>query len=157
MYRCKEIVILNRRVAIAVYRTREGINVLIEGGDKGHIGAVAVARGGEIVESVCFPGHREDIVCESWAKEISGLVPGPAVVEAGIHYDGITKGQIEEVMEVLTAQRKELMEELRRNQERDLKKRKELMEKLAEESGRDLEKRKELMEELRRNQEQGLK
>ena len=53
MYRCKEIVILNRRVAIAVYRTKEGINVLIEGGDKGHIGAVAVARGGEIVESVC--------------------------------------------------------------------------------------------------------
>ena len=139
MYRCKEIVILNRRVAIAVYRTKEGINVLIEGGDKGHIGAVAVARDGKIVESVCFPGHREDIVCESWAREISGLVPGPAVVEAGIHYDGITKGQIEEVMEVLTAQRKVLMEELRRNQEQGLKK------------------RKELMEELRRNQEQGLK
>ena len=119
MYRCNEIVILNRRVAIAVYRTKEGINVLIEGGDKGHIGAVAVARGGEIVESVCFPGHREDIVCESWAKEISGLVPGPAV--AGIHYDGITKEQIEEVMEVLTAQRKVLMEELRRNQEQGLK------------------------------------
>ena len=115
MYRCKEIVILNRRVAIAVYRTREGINVLIEGGDKGHIGAVAVARDGEIVESVCFPGHREDIVCESWAKEISGLVPRPAVVEAGIHYDKISKGQIEEVMEALKALSKELMEELEKD------------------------------------------
>lgn len=137
MYRCKEIVILNRRVAIAVYRTKEGINVLIEGGDKGHIGAVAVARDGKIVESVCFPGHREDIVCESWAREISGLVPGPAVVEAGIHYDGITKGQIEEVMEVLTAQRKGLMEEL------------------AEESGTGLEEAEDVREKERIDKDEG--
>lgn len=139
MYRCKEIVILNRRVAIAVYRTKEGINVLIEGGDKGHIGAVAVARDGEIVESFCFPGHREDIVCESWAKEISGIVPGPAVVEAGIHYDGITKEQIEEVMEVLTAQRKELMEELAEESGTGLEEAEGTDGRTAEESGTGLE------------------
>ena len=36
-------------------------------------------------------------------------------MEAGIHYDKISKGQIEEVMEALKALRKELMEELEKD------------------------------------------
>ena len=72
MYRCNEIVILNRRVAIAVYRTKEGINVLIEGGDKGHIGAVAVARGGEIVESVCFPDTGRILSAKAGRRKSAG-------------------------------------------------------------------------------------
>lgn len=98
MYSCKEVLILERRVLISVCRTEDGINILIAGGDKGHIGAVAIAKAGHIIESIVFPSHKEEVICRSWAEKISAVYPGPVVVEAGIHYDSITKEQIQEVL-----------------------------------------------------------
>lgn len=108
MCESKEISILQRRVAIAVYQTKDGVSIMIEGGDKGHIGAVAVAEKGKIIESISFPAHKEEVICRSWAEKISAVYPGPVVVEAGIHYDGITRGQIQEVMERLNEELEEL-------------------------------------------------
>lgn len=105
----KEITALGRRIIIAVYETQDGMNILIEGGDRGHIGAVAVAKGGYIIESVSFPSHREDVIARNWAEKLSALYPGPVVVEAGIHYDGITKEQIREVLKTLEEEQKEFI------------------------------------------------
>ena len=80
MYSCKEVPILVRRVMIVVCRTEEGISILIAGGDKGRIGVVAIAKA------------------------------GPVVVEAGIHYDGITKEQIQEVLGRLDEELEELLQ-----------------------------------------------
>ena len=118
MYSCKEISILGRRVISAICQTEDGINILIAGGDKGHIGAVAIAKAGYIIESVAFPDHKEKIICENWAKKISVVYPGPVVVEAGIHYDTITKEQIQEVLERLDEELEKLLQEFSGEKER---------------------------------------
>lgn len=101
MFYSNEITVLGRGIRINLYDTGAGINILIEGGEKGHIGAVAVAESGALIESIVFPSHKEGVVCEQWAKRVSSVVCGPVVVEAGIHYDNITKDQIQEVLEAL--------------------------------------------------------
>lgn len=120
----RELTVLERRIRIAVYRTEAGVNILIEGGDKGHIGAVAVAGEGKVIESISFPGHMEEIICKNWAEKISAVYPDPVVVEAGIHYDNITKAQIQEVLEILDAELAGLSERLGggRGQKTDTKK-----------------------------------
>ena len=116
MYSCEEILILGRRVRIAVYETEDGINVLIEGGDKGHIGAVAIAGGGNVMESIVFPSHQEDVVCRHWAEKISTVYSGSVIVEAGIHYEGITKKQIQEVLEELEKELEKLVRKILKKQ-----------------------------------------
>lgn len=112
MYSSKEVLILERRILIGVCRTEDGVNILIAGGDKGHIGAVAIAKAGRIIESIVFPSHKEEVICRSWAEKISAVYPGPVVVEAGIHYDGITKEQIQEVLRRLAEELEVLLQRL---------------------------------------------
>ncbi|MDY3918226.1 MAG: hypothetical protein SOZ59_04385 [Candidatus Limivivens sp.] len=98
---CRTIRVLNREIRIHILDTGRGINVLIEGGDLGHIGAVAAAGAGRELTLVSFPGHREDVICRQWAEKISAVYPGPVVIEAGVHYDGISRGEIQEILEAL--------------------------------------------------------
>lgn len=100
-WHCKELTVLGCGIRINLYDTGAGMNILIEGGEKGHIGAVAAAESGTLTDSIVFPSHKEGVVCERWAREVSSVVCGPVVVEAGIHYDNITKEQIQEVLEAL--------------------------------------------------------
>lgn len=106
--------VLGREIRIHVLDTGAGLNVLIEGGDKAHIGAVAVAGPGLPVQSrmnapeqenpvfcMAFPEHREDVVCRRWAEALSPAYEGPVVIAAGIHYDGVDKAQIGEILAAL--------------------------------------------------------
>lgn len=115
----RKIVVLGREVRIWICDTGNGMTILIEGGDKGHIGAVAVAgmpftmdvSGEETFQEVCmtFPEHREDVVSRQWAKAVSAVYPGPVVVEAGVHYDGIGKAEIQEILEALEAELQQVL------------------------------------------------
>ena len=100
-YCCKKIHVLGHGINIGVYDTGAGISILIEGGERGHIGAVAIALSGRLIESIVFPSHKENVICEQWAAKLSSVYNGPVVVEAGVHYDNITKEQIQEILEVL--------------------------------------------------------
>lgn len=97
----KDIRVLDREIRISLYDTGEGINILIEGGDKGHIGAVAVSGPSMETAVITFPGHREDVVVKQWVKEISRVYHGPVVVSAGVHYDNIGKQEIQEILDAL--------------------------------------------------------
>lgn len=102
-----------------VTRLENGIAVLLAGGEKGHIGAVSIAEtsdtevsdtkvtdtedsksSGAVCQTIAFPGHREDVLSEKWAKAIAGKKKCRAVVLAGIHYDKATKEQIQEILRV---------------------------------------------------------
>lgn len=109
----KKISVLGAGITIDVYDTGAGINILIEGGEKGHIGAVAVAEAGALLSSVSFPSHKEGVICEKWAGRISRITGGPVVVEAGVHYDDITKEQIRTVLEALDAELERLVEQIK--------------------------------------------
>lgn len=77
-----------------------GIHVLLTGGQRSHVGAVTMAQNGQIFSTVDYPGHREAVITERWAKELSGLTHDDVTVACGIHYDKATKEQIETVIKI---------------------------------------------------------
>lgn len=111
MYCYKKITVLDREISIDVKDTGAGISILIAGGDKGHIGAIAVAESGKIIESITLPGHKESVICETWGRKVSETYCGPVIVEAGVHYDHITGEQIREVLGVLEKELEAFVEE----------------------------------------------
>ena len=92
---------LGREVRIWFHNTGQGINVLIEGGDQGHIGAVGIAGPGMETKVLTFPGHREDVISRKWATVLAAKYNAPVVVNAGIHFNQITKEEIQEVLRIL--------------------------------------------------------
>ena len=75
--------VLGKEIRIHTLDTGDGIQILIEGGDRSHIGAVAAACLGECTMVTSFPGHREEIICRRWAEAVSTVYRGPVIVSAG--------------------------------------------------------------------------
>ncbi len=87
-----------RDVTALVLLTDEGITVTICGGDRPHTGAVGVADPDGKCTVTEFPGHKEGVVCERWTAALAAAGCLPAVVTAGIHYDGLDRAGIEAVL-----------------------------------------------------------
>ena len=99
----------------------DGIHVLLTGGCRAHVGAVTTVYDGK-PETVCFPGHKDDVISKMWAESLSehlaesGLTvsspePGAAVtVACGIHYDGVSKEQIRAIVSVCADMLREVKE-----------------------------------------------
>ena len=96
----KQAEVLGKEIKAIIVFTDDGINVTVAGGDKSHIGAVAIIDENGNLTSTTFPNHKETIIAESWAKSLHEKYMQPVVVAAGIHYDGITKKDINNVLEV---------------------------------------------------------
>jgi hypothetical protein len=87
----------------------EDLLIAIWGGDRPHIGAVAVAqprpslKDERIVSATasvfCYPGHKDDIVAKEAAERISSALNTNVTVTAGIHWDNIDEAGITCVME----------------------------------------------------------
>lgn len=90
--------LLGRTVTAEVLCLEGGIHVSIYGGDLPHIGAVSVVSPDGVCSTVEFPGHRDGAVSERWAKALSSAGYCPAVVEAGIHYDNLSRQGIADVL-----------------------------------------------------------
>lgn len=80
------------------------IAVIIAGGTRQHIGAVALAEprkslahdGVSATASVlCLTGHKEDLWARSAALEIAASCQATTVVSVGIHIDNATSGDLE--------------------------------------------------------------
>ncbi len=90
--------VLGREIKALVFCTDDGVNVSVAGGDRSHIGAVSVVDGRGNMQTTTFPAHKETVIAEEWAQRLYELLHQPVVVSAGIHYDGITRDGIEEVV-----------------------------------------------------------
>lgn len=75
-----------------------GVRVEIYGGTRPHIGAVSIAGPEGKVTTTQFPAHRDGVVSSRWAEALAGAGLRPAVVLAGIHYDGISPAGIRQVL-----------------------------------------------------------
>lgn len=106
----RKVTLLGREIRIHMLDTGAGLNVLIEGGDRGHIGAVAAAGADLPVNVVTFPGHRENVICRRWAEVLADAFQSPVVVSAGVHYDGIRPREIQEIIDTLEQVLKEIVE-----------------------------------------------
>jgi hypothetical protein len=82
--------------------------VAIWGGEKPHIGAVAVARSRPSLKDpnarsatasvICFPSHKEDEMAKSVAEILAAVLDTSVVVTAGIHWDNLSQEGIQKII-----------------------------------------------------------
>ena len=104
---------LGRTIVARATLFPEGIHILIYGGDRPHIGAVTIISPEGAEETVRFPTHRDDVVSRHWGKRLQAEGFLPAVVEAGIHYDGLTKEGVDAVIRATDLLLKRLLGRMR--------------------------------------------
>lgn len=105
----KQIRLFGKPIYAQMTQTDEGIQVLVAGGDKAHIGAVtAVDESGE-KHTLTLPGHKETVIAEKWAGELFAKSQAPVVATAGIHYDDITAEQIKTVLQTMDELLKDML------------------------------------------------
>ena len=83
--------------------------VAIWGGDKPHIGAVAVAQPRPSLKDparisasasvFCFVGHKEDDLAKAASEKLASALNTPVVVTAGIHWDNLNADGIRQVVQ----------------------------------------------------------
>ena len=91
-------------LSASVRRIGDDILVAIWGGEKPHIGAVAVAQTGaslkdpNVISSsasvICYFGHKEDVLAKTAAEALAVAFNTHVVVTAGIHWDNLSKEDI---------------------------------------------------------------
>ena len=95
--------------------------VIIIGGGETHIGAVGVSTPAvsphfkdKIVSSsiITLPGHKDDIVCKLIGEKISKKLNKNICVITGIHYDNLTKEEIEEILNLCNMLIDKILEKL---------------------------------------------
>lgn len=91
-------IVLGEPISARVLPLDGGVRVEIYGGTRPHIGAVSVADSAGKITTTEFPGHREGVVAEQWAKALAAAGFCPAVVLAGIHYDSLDGEGVQKVM-----------------------------------------------------------
>lgn len=90
--------LLGKEITAEVQCLPRGVQVSVFGGDLPHIGAVSIVSPEGTCSTVEFPGHRDGTVSRRWADALAKAGYCPAVVEAGIHYDGLSREGIAEVL-----------------------------------------------------------
>ena len=83
--------------------------VAIWGGERPHIGAVAVAQPRPSIENesvvsatasvFCYVGHKDDVIAKEAAETISAALNRNTTVTVGIHWDNIDKAGIKTIVE----------------------------------------------------------
>ena len=97
------------RLTALVVPAGEDLVVCITGGDKPHVGAVAVAHCAPGVNRqdrldvsasvITLPGHKEDEIARMVAMKLAKAFCVNVAVAAGMHWDGISKQGIAAVVE----------------------------------------------------------
>jgi hypothetical protein len=73
-------------------------NIAIYGGDRPHIGAVAVVSQRQSCSLVCLPGHKEGDMAKRFATALADSVNATVCVSCGIHLDDISSEEINQVL-----------------------------------------------------------
>lgn len=95
------------------------LHVVMTGGEQPHVGAVAVGtisaeeESGVHVALITVPGHKEDVVVEKSARRLARQLGITVLVAAGMHWDGIDKKGIAQVLENSAVLTEKILHELR--------------------------------------------
>ena len=109
-YREIERTLLGRKITARICFLDEGINVILTGGDKSHIGAVSGRVPGQDPADLELPGHREGVLAREWAGKLSKAWRTPVWVECGIHYENLDKEGISRVLETCGEMLEEILD-----------------------------------------------
>ncbi|HHX69226.1 MAG: hypothetical protein WAO56_06050 [Miniphocaeibacter sp.] len=87
----------------------EDLVIFVQGGEKYHIGAIAVGLPRESlnekgaissdVTTMAIPYHKEDMIAREWAKSTSKIINRVTVAIVGIHIDNATRKDIETLID----------------------------------------------------------
>ena len=110
--------LLGKEITAEVLCLPQGVRVSVFGGDLPHIGAVSIAAPEGTCSTVEFPGHRDGTVSRRWADALAKAGFCPAVVEAGIHYDGLSREGIAEVLALTDNMLSDILDALSGTQDR---------------------------------------
>jgi hypothetical protein len=86
--------------------------VTLSGGDRPHIGAVALAGPGTPASALCLPQHREGELAQKTACTLAEAFNVAVSATCGIHLDAISPAEIAEVLAMADALTVELIQEL---------------------------------------------
>jgi hypothetical protein len=86
--------------------------VTLSGGDREHIGAVAVCQGSQPGSVMTLPGHREDQLALEVASKLARHLDAVVSVSCGIHLDAITSEEIQAVLELAQDLTRSLLDQL---------------------------------------------
>lgn len=90
-----------------IARMPKDIHILLTGGSLPHIGAISIFEEGLERTFVQLPDHKDGVVSQKWAKELSRLFKTKVTVNCGIHYDHLTKDKIQELVKLTEEMLKE--------------------------------------------------
>lgn len=102
-------VVQGKEITAQLSLMEEGIDLLITGGDKSHIGAVEIANPDGKLFCVNFPTHKDDVIAGKWCRELWNRYKVQTVVSVGIHYDAATRELIEEILNKTDKMMEELL------------------------------------------------
>jgi Tat protein secretion system quality control protein TatD with DNase activity len=89
-------------------RAGEDLAVTLLGGEKSHIGAVAVAQEAQnaatraktvSVSVICLPGHKEDELARAAALRLSRALGNSVSVSVGIHVNNASQADIQQLLD----------------------------------------------------------
>lgn len=111
------------RIELAWTRAGRDLSVTLSGGDRPHIGAVALSQprpshvegGGTSASTsvITLPGHKEDELARSAAARLASALDANVCVACGIHLDGIRPEEIAQVREMAGELVEQLVDKLR--------------------------------------------
>ena len=104
--------LLGQTITAQVTQLDQGLHVLLTGGERSHVGAVALAQNGAVTGCLSFPSHKEQVVCERWAALLSQAIGDCVTVACGIHYDNATPKQIGRILAVCEALLEQLLNQI---------------------------------------------
>ena len=97
------------------------LSVTLSGGDRPHIGAVALAGPRRPASALQRPGHREGELAQRIAGALAAEFHVAVAVSCGVHLDEILPGEIRDVLEMAEELTRELGERLEGVGEKSLK------------------------------------
>ena len=90
--------VLGRQIACRWIPLDDGLQLLLTGGDRSHIGAVSTAEPDGTVQTQTFPGHRDQELSAPWARTLAQRLGCRVCVICGIHYDDLAREDLQTVL-----------------------------------------------------------
>ena len=93
LFRGKEIIMVMEQL-------KEGVSILLSGGDLSHIGAVYIRDNENNIIKHSFKSHKDYVLAEEWMNRLADVCNVPIVVTVGIHYDDISLEEITKIQNI---------------------------------------------------------
>ena len=91
----EEVAIYGRPVKVSASLIGPDVLITVTGGDQPHLGVVTAGTRLEPLQTVQLQTHKEFYITESWSVRIRQIFKGNFFVVSGVHFDGLTKTELQ--------------------------------------------------------------